>query len=353
MSNIPELAWKKYLTREYSFLYISYAVDCYKIMMQKVGATIKFDLAHGEDDLVSLYGINEEFENCYEQINQLLSTDLKKGLQMMDEFEELMKRYYSLVEKIDDCENKSDLKELLIELDGTFLNLLCYYLFFVYLGYGGDKPAIAKFLEENKERFEKLRNCGVDSHMDKEFPHLFGKFNNKFESLISYMSRKDLLNLLEDKELNLEKINQRKKEYLLVTKDGITKEYESPEIRKTLLQEVSELKHLDEINELKGRTACQGVVRGKVTIIHTMKDYPKIKEGDIIVTPMTKPSITTLLSKVKGIITNDGGALCHASIISREMNIPCVVGTIHATEVLKDGDEVLLDANSGIVKKLN
>jgi len=68
---------------------------------------------------------------------------------------------------------------------------------------------------------------------------------------------------------------------------------------------------------------------------------------------MTKPSITPYLSKVRGIITNDGGALCHASIISREMNIPCVIGTVHATEFLKDGDEVVLDANSGIIKKLN
>lgn len=221
------------------------------------------------------------------------------------------------------------------------------------MGYGGDKPAIALFLQENKVRLEKLRNCGIDTHMDKEFINIFGKFNTDIKQLIPYMSRQELQDFLEGRKLNLKKINERKEEYLLITKNGKTTEYGLGKIPAVLLKQISHLNILDKVTKLKGRTACAGVVRGTVVIINTQKDYAKIKGGEIIVTPMTKPSITPYLSKVRGIITNDGGALCHASIISREMNIPCVIGTVHATEFLKDGDEVVLDANSGIIKKLN
>ena len=115
-----KLAWKKYLTKEYSFLYISYSVDCYKFMKQKVGATIRFDLAHGQSDLVSLYGINEEFENCYNQINELFLSDSTKGVQIMNHFEELIKKYYDLVQKVKYCKHKLVLKKLLITLDTIF-----------------------------------------------------------------------------------------------------------------------------------------------------------------------------------------------------------------------------------------
>lgn len=84
----------------------------------------------------------------------------------------------------------------------------------------------------------------------------------------------------------------------------------------------------------------------------TKREYRNIREGDILVTPMTKPDIIPYLKKVRGIITNDGGALSHASIISREMRIPCIVGTIYATDILDNRERILLDANKGVVQRL-
>ena len=67
---------------------------------------------------------------------------------------------------------------------------------------------------------------------------------------------------------------------------------------------------------------------------------------------MTTPDYVMAMEKSAAIITNDGGLTCHAAIISREMGIPCIVGTNMATKALKDGDLVEVDANKGVVRKL-
>ena len=77
-----------------------------------------------------------------------------------------------------------------------------------------------------------------------------------------------------------------------------------------------------------------------------------IKPNTILVTGMTNPTMMILVSKVKGIITDEGGAAWHAAIIAREFNLPCIVGCSVATLVLTDGDYILLDANKGEVKKI-
>lgn len=66
----------------------------------------------------------------------------------------------------------------------------------------------------------------------------------------------------------------------------------------------------------------------------------------------TTPNIVAAMKKAAAIVTNEGGLTCHASIVSRELNIPCVVGTRIATEVFKDGDVVEVDASKGIIKKI-
>ena len=65
---------------------------------------------------------------------------------------------------------------------------------------------------------------------------------------------------------------------------------------------------------------------------------------------MTSIKFTPYLKNVLGIITNEGGIACHAAIISRELNVPCLVGTKNATKILRNGDLVELDANNGIAK---
>ena len=67
---------------------------------------------------------------------------------------------------------------------------------------------------------------------------------------------------------------------------------------------------------------------------------------------MTRPELMPAVKKAKAIVTDEGGITCHAAIISRELKIPCIIGTKIATKILKDGDFVEVDANNGVIRVL-
>jgi pyruvate,water dikinase len=102
---------------------------------------------------------------------------------------------------------------------------------------------------------------------------------------------------------------------------------------------------------LNGLAASPGIASGVVKIINDLKDLPKIKTGDILVTKMTNPDMVVSMQKSSAIITDDGGLTAHAAIVSREMGIPAVVGTGDATLKLKEGEIVTVDGFSGKIYK--
>ncbi|KKW01089.1 MAG: hypothetical protein A2898_03795 [Candidatus Kerfeldbacteria bacterium RIFCSPLOWO2_01_FULL_48_11] len=110
--------------------------------------------------------------------------------------------------------------------------------------------------------------------------------------------------------------------------------------------------HIHKTREIRGQVGCVGKATGTVRIIIRPEDMGKMKKGDILVSIATDPDIVPAMKKASAIVTEQGGITSHAAIVSREMNIPCVIGTRIATRVLKDGDTVEVDANKGIVKKL-
>ena len=103
--------------------------------------------------------------------------------------------------------------------------------------------------------------------------------------------------------------------------------------------------------EVKGITAQKGKATGRVRIIETQHDFSKMRNGDVLVATMTRPEYMPLMKKAGAIVTNEGGVTCHAAIVSRELGIPCIIGTQVATEVFRDGDLVMVDADRGIIIK--
>jgi len=101
---------------------------------------------------------------------------------------------------------------------------------------------------------------------------------------------------------------------------------------------------------LKGSPAFKGIAIGKITILKNKSGISKFKKGRVLVSPMTTPVFLPAMKKSSAIITDEGGITCHAAIVSRELRIPCIIGTKIATKVLKDGDLVKVDANKGIVR---
>lgn len=99
--------------------------------------------------------------------------------------------------------------------------------------------------------------------------------------------------------------------------------------------------------DLTGEAASPGTASGSVIIINNPKEINRVKEGQVLVTTMTTPDFVPAMKKVKGIITDKGGQTSHAAIVSRELGVPCVVGTKTATKTFKEGDMVTLDGTTG------
>ncbi len=100
---------------------------------------------------------------------------------------------------------------------------------------------------------------------------------------------------------------------------------------------------------LSGLGASPGIASGTVKVVLNISELEKIHRGDVLVTEMTNPDMVVSMQKAAAIVTDEGGITSHASIVSREMGIPAVVGTGEATKKLKDGDIVTVDGNSGRV----
>ena len=100
---------------------------------------------------------------------------------------------------------------------------------------------------------------------------------------------------------------------------------------------------------LTGSPASPGIGTGRVKVLKSAKEIAKVEKGDILVAPMTSPDFVPAMKKAHAIVTDAGGATSHAAIVSRELGIPCVVGTKEATLVLKDGMIVTVDGQKGQV----
>jgi len=101
-----------------------------------------------------------------------------------------------------------------------------------------------------------------------------------------------------------------------------------------------------------GRSAFSGLVSGLVRIVKSKKDFSNFKKGNILVASMTTPAMMPIMKKAAAFVTDEGGITCHAAILARELKKPCIIGTKIATKVLRSGDEVEVDADKGIVKKI-
>ncbi len=109
----------------------------------------------------------------------------------------------------------------------------------------------------------------------------------------------------------------------------------------------------EDVTILKGFAASKGVVQGRVKVLFEWRQGAEVLPGDILVASMTTPDFLPAMERAAGFVTDEGGITCHAAIIARELKKPCVIGTKIATQVLKDGDMVEVDAEKGIVRVLS
>ena len=137
---------------------------------------------------------------------------------------------------------------------------------------------------------------------------------------------------------------EKNKIYILQTRPVTT-------VREPKIKSVKDTEREEEKPILKGQPASPGIGTGKVQIIKSAKEINKIEKGDVLVTKMTSPDFVPAMKKVVAIVTDSGGQTSHAAIVSRELGIPCVVGTKEATKRLKNHDYITVNGSLGEIYK--
>ena len=170
------------------------------------------------------------------------------------------------------------------------------------------------------------------------------------EEQVRHMLPIEIEKMLLENEYNEKELSERTKMCVYYSEKDFSKVYIGQEAEELLKQ--IKTKDYSDVAEFKGEVACSGLVKGRVKIVIKAADMYKMEQGDILVSIATDPDIIPAMKRAGAIVTEQGGVTSHAAIVSRELNIPCVIGTKIATKVLKDGDLVEVDANNGIIKIL-
>jgi phosphoenolpyruvate synthase/pyruvate phosphate dikinase len=187
------------------------------------------------------------------------------------------------------------------------------------------------------------------NHIIKEIAkrhHLESKF-------LHMLSSYELMNFLKNEKNLPENLNKRLKHCLVVPVNKneykiITQSKQINQFLKTKI-ETNKQKFNNNIS-LSGQVAQAGKIKGKACMVLSAKDNSKIKPGEILVSISTSPQLLPAMKKAAAFLTEMGGITSHASIVSRELKKPCIVGIKSITQTLKDGDLIEVDANLGRVK---
>lgn len=179
------------------------------------------------------------------------------------------------------------------------------------------------------------------------------RFRVNHRALLYYLNP-EIKNLcLFGKRVKLAELKKRQQGFTLVARRGKIKQYFGKSARRVLKTLVLDVLRADKTRIIKGVPVCRGQVQGRVLVAKSAKEaIRKIKGGMVLITSMTTVDYVPAMRYASAIVTDDGGLTCHAAIVSRELGIPCVVGTKIATQVLEDGDLVEVNAIKGIIRKI-
>ena len=183
---------------------------------------------------------------------------------------------------------------------------------------------------------------------------LIGRKNNFDGSIIRCQTLGEMDSFLKTGKISEERskeLRQRAKSYFYLSFEDEEHVFSCEDIIKRISDEFFHADYKEHKKDsIKGRAAYPGIAKGAVKVINKRVEFNKIEKGDILVAPMTDPEYAPAISKAAAFVTDEGGYLCHAAVLCREMKKPCIIGTKIATKIFKDGDIVEVDGNTGIVR---
>jgi phosphohistidine swiveling domain-containing protein len=166
---------------------------------------------------------------------------------------------------------------------------------------------------------------------------------------LSYYIKAEMVDFLKaGKRIDHSILSGRRQEFALTLHNGILATMEGNKAVQWVEENFEEKK--SKLNEVKGLAAYRGKITGKVRVVMNVQDQDSLVEGEIMVVPMTTPDYLPGMQKAAAFVTDEGGVICHAAIVARELKKPCVIGTKIATTVFCDGDLVEVDGFTGFVR---
>ena len=353
------MKWLYKAQREFPAHIVFVLKDAYTAGMEKVlGWGDKEFLYVLKGGIFISYRTKENDREMYNFFKDKVKSEkfLHEVIQKTEETKEL---YENATKEIrEQCKKECSWKELEELYEKAYhaeYRLLSIMNFTFYFEQAGPVP------EEAKTTFQeiaKIRNKMAETlyaFYRQEYGWLFTRIGKKLDitpALVFFMFPEEIKESLKKEKgvVNEKTLKERKKLSVLIVENKKSRYVIGKEAEK-IYEELQE-SEIKEQNELKGQSAFKGKVRGTVCVVQTQEELKKIKQGVILVTPMTSVTYVPYLEKVAAIVTDEGGIICHAASIAREMRIPAIIGTKIATKILKDGDLVEVDAEKGIVRKI-
>ena len=214
---------------------------------------------------------------------------------------------------------------------------------------------IVEFIREMQELKWRMRDVFNRALLFRD-DSLLSVFARKFAELTG---RKDFYNLRADEIRDViagkEVPDSSEREKLLIVHfaDGQWR-FETGDSARTIAEKLPKPEKTKDISELRGTIACVGKAKGTARVYPwNARSFENFSKGDVLITLTTDPEFMVAMQKAAAIVTEEGGLMSHAALVSRELKIPCLIGTKNATKVFKDGDKVEVDADKGTIKKIS
>lgn len=357
-------------------------INNYELTFKVSGLSFLFTdmLTHGFRYLDPLFTSNQEGQFCQYFTNEKMEYATKYGMTVFSkqngfrEYQANFTKFYEanikvLNEIIEHRQlSKSSTRQFFkilskfftyySKMDNQFTNL-------AYL-YSEEKPVIKNNLQRLSLFKDKARLWINNSSLDNEsqFANLLNRICKEFKidnSDLECYKVEDIIQLFHGIFLPDKEVQNRKLSYTIYYSEG-QKYYITGAKSLDYINKISARQNMFLNSEIKGQVAnkVQKKVTGKVRVINV--DYSNLDllntqinemiKGEILVAEFTAPELISACRKAKAIVTDIGGLLSHAAIVSREFNIPCLVGTHNAAKILKTGDDVAIDFEIGIVSKI-
>lgn len=260
----------------------------------------------------------------------------------------------------DQMSNSEKVIESLLEVNRISEDMYVRFGLFIDEAFSVSDESTMQKLQEIRM---KMDDVGVN-YLYKAYDKIFKALTDTFKidkDIVMNATTDEIIRMVRGDLKNIESLRDRAIAYVLY-KNKISVHYgeEAKAIYQYLLNQDPDKKLLGcakKSNEIRGLVGHKGKVRGKVVKLSATDYHDKQKleellsyEPFILIAPMTVPELVPYFKNALAFVTDEGGITCHAAIIARELNKPCVTGTRIATQTLKDGDMVEVDADRGVVK---